>query len=128
MSGDTAPHGSGRAAGGFSVLTDCDPVSPPRTAPRDGQRRSRVSAACAAALVRAALKPFPSLTLSPFILFSSFLTRGGREGEAGERWSAQIFWQKPHWRRARNDLMTGVRFGSAITLCFPILQGIQICN
>lgn len=89
------------------------------------QSKRRVCRCARASCFKALPLPDPP---PPFILFSSFLTRGGREGEAGERWSAQIFWQKPRWRRARNDLMTGVRFGSAITLCFPILQGIQICN
>lgn len=82
MSGDTAPHGSGRAVGGFSVHTDSDPASPPCTSPRDGQRRSRVSAACATALVRAALKPFPSLTPPPFY-FIFFLSDPRREGGGG---------------------------------------------
>lgn len=58
----------------------------------------------------------------------SFPDLGRGEGAGGAMVKHRDFGRSPAWPPARNDLMTGVRFGSPIPPRFPVFQGIQICN
>lgn len=89
------------------------------------------------AIVRADSKPKNTPLPDPFFFFFLIfffplpdLRQWGEErGEGrGAMVSTRDFGRDLAWPCSRNDLMTGVRFGSSITPRFPILQGIQICN